>query len=105
MSLLHLRDLTSGECVPRDSHLIYVNEVVVFCWGAGRGIGVGEHGISHGCWRHSSHRRMLLGGAEECTLMGAVTPPGLEGEGVSGLRKNQIRSVSGFIYTCGSCSF
>ena len=100
-----MRDLTGGECVPRDRHFIYVNEVVAFCWGAGRGIGVGEHGISHGCWRRSSHLRMLLGGAEECTLMGDVTPPGLEGEGVSGLRKNQISSVSGFIYTCGNCSF
>ena len=82
-----------------------MNEVVVFCWGAGRGIGVGEHGLSHECWRHSSHQRMLLGRVEECTLMGAVTPPRLEGEGVSGSRKNQIKSVYSFIYTCKSGIF
>ena len=51
------------------------------------GIGVGEHGFSHGCGRRNSHLRMLLSGAEECTLMGVVTPLRFEGEGVFRIAK------------------
>ena len=101
-----------GSVYPRE-FIIRSNEVVVFCWGTCWGLGVGEHGrgVSHCCMKAPFTSKDATGQQRRVRILGNATPPGLEGEGVSGLQKLRKQqnckfcSVSGLIYKFGGYPF